>query len=261
MSRTSSPAAVIVIPVYNHERAISAVVHAAQRLDLPLLVVDDGSRDGTAAALQRLAGIVRLRHAHNLGKGAALRTGLHAAERAGADWAIALDGDGQHDPADVPRLLEAIVTAEAHGQRPLIVGCRHAMHAAAAPWTSRFGRTFSNFWVRAAGGPRLSDTQSGLRAYPLPETLQLGIQAGHYQFELEVLVRAARRGLPIYEVPVSVTYHPPGGRVSHFRPWVDFGRNSLLFARLITTRLLTPRRRSGARGAPRSPAPHDGAAA
>lgn len=233
--------AVIVIPVYNHARAIAAVVRAARQLQLPIVVVDDGSRDGTAAIVKQLPGIVRLRHPVNRGKGAALLTGLQAAASAGARWAIALDGDGQHDPADVPRLLAALAVAQRHGQRPLLVGCRQAMQAAAAPWTSRFGREFSNFWVQLAGGPRLCDTQSGLRAYPLPETLHLDIRSGHYQFELEALVKAQRLGLPIHELPVSVNYQPPGGRVSHFRPWIDFARNSLLFNRLIWARLLSRR--------------------
>jgi hypothetical protein len=107
----------------------------------------------------------------------------------------------------------------------------------AVPWTSRFGRGFSNFWVRCAGGPRLADTQSGFRLYPLPETLQLDVRARRYQFEVEVLVKARWQGLAFCETPVGVTYQPKGGRVSHFRPFVDFCRNSATFSRLITQRI------------------------
>jgi hypothetical protein len=109
------------------------------------------------------------------------------------------------------------------------------------PWTSRFGRGFSNFWVRAAGGGRLTDSQSGLRVYPLPETLQLGVRARRFQFEVEVLAKAGWRGLPVKEVPVSVDYHPGGQRISHFRPFVDFCRNTGTFTRLIFQRVVLPR--------------------
>jgi hypothetical protein len=113
------------------------------------------------------------------------------------------------------------------------------MEAEGVHWTSRFGRKFSNFWVWAAGGYRSSDSQSGFRIYPLPETLQLGIVADRYQFEVEVIVKARWKKLPLVEAPVTVRY-PPGQRVSHFRPFVDFMRNSTTFARLIVQRLFLP---------------------
>jgi hypothetical protein len=105
------------------------------------------------------------------------------------------------------------------------------------PWTSRFGRGFSNFWVRVSGGPVVSDSQSGFRLYPLPEVLQLGVTARRYQFEVEVLVRAQQAGIATIEAPVGVVYQPKGERVSHFRPWLDFWRNSVTFSRLIFIRI------------------------
>jgi hypothetical protein len=105
-----------------------------------------------------------------------------------------------------------------------------------APWTSRFGRGFSNFWIRRAGGPRVTDSQSGFRIYPLPEVLTLGVRAQRYQFEIEVLVKAAWADLPVIEAPVNVRYFG-AERVSHFRPFVDFCRNTGTFARLITRRV------------------------
>jgi hypothetical protein len=106
------------------------------------------------------------------------------------------------------------------------------------PWTSRFGRGFSNFWVRMAGGPVLSDTQSGMRIYPLPEAANLGVRARRFQFEVEILVRARRAGIPVVETPVRVSYTPGMKRVSHFRPFVDFCRNSATFTRLIFQRIV-----------------------
>jgi hypothetical protein len=110
------------------------------------------------------------------------------------------------------------------------------------PWTSRFGRKFSNFWVRVSGGPAILDSQSGMRIYPLPEALNLGTKARRFQFEVEILVQAKRKGLPVIEAPVRVNYNPNGSRISHFRPFVDFLRNSSTFTRLIFTRIFKPRK-------------------
>lgn len=222
----------LLIPVYNHAEGIIPVIERARPLGLPIWVVDDGSTDGTEASLQRVAGITVLRHERNLGKGAAILTGL-AALQGKADWAVTLDADGQHDPQDVPSLLRAIP----QGVRAIVVGRREGMRGADVPWTSRFGRRFSNFWVRAAGGPALSDTQSGMRVYPLPESLGLDVKARRFQFEVEILVRARWRGIPVCEAPVGVSYAPGGGRVSHFRPFVDFCRNTETFSRLIFIRI------------------------
>ncbi len=163
---------VILIPVHNHPARLAEVLHGALRLGLPVLVVDDGSTDDTPAVLDGFPQIRRLRHPTNRGKGAALLTGF-AAAAADADWAITLDADGQHDPADIDKLMDAIPA----GERPLVVGCRAGMEGPNTPWTSRFGRGFSNFWIRCAGGHRSSDSQSGFRIYPLPEVLQLGCRA------------------------------------------------------------------------------------
>jgi len=121
----------------------------------------------------------------------------------------------------------------------LIVGARQGMDAVSGahiPWTSRFGRKFSNFWVRMSGGPILSDSQSGMRIYPLPESLNLDVQARRFQFEVEVLVKAKRRGISVVEVPVRVVYQVGAARISHFHPFVDFWRNAKTFTRLILTR-------------------------
>lgn len=230
----------IIIPVYNHPHHLQEVIEEAKDSGLPVYVVDDGSDDATAPLLDRTPGITLLRHRRNLGKGAALLTGMIAAHGDGYRWAVTLDGDGQHRPEDSRRLLVAV----SDGARCLVVGCRQGMaENANVPWSSRFGRQFSNFWVWAAGGPWLSDSQSGFRLYPLPETLSLNVQARRYQFEVEVLVRARRQGLAVRQAAVGVVYQPPGERVSHFRPGRDFWRNSVVFNRLIWDRLLRRERR------------------
>lgn len=238
----------VVIPVYNHGRTVAAVVRTALTLGLPVFVVDDGSTDGARAALEGIAGIHLLRHRTNRGKGAALLTAMRAAA-ATSEWAITLDADGQHHPPDAHRLMQAIPS----GVRPIVVGRRTLMQARGAPWTSRSGRSFSNFWVRVAGGPRMQDSQSGFRIYPLPEVLDLDVQARRYQFEVEVLVRAAWRHIPVIQVPVAVVYPAGVERISHFRPFVDFMRNAGTFTRLIFQRVLFERPGRMNRNGTRSP--------
>ena len=236
-TRTPQTFACAVIPVYNNEKTIAAVIRAAARHVDCVIVVDDGSTDGTPDAIRRTrADVVTL--ARNRGKGAALLTGFAAAAPT-CDWALTIDGDGQHRPADGRALLDA----PGHGQRVLVVGKRQGMTQEHVPWTSRFGRLFSNFWVWVSGGPWIADSQSGFRLYPLPEAMELGVRARQYQFEVEILVRARQSGIRTIEVPVSVVYQPRGVRVSHFRPWRDFLRNGATFSRLIFFRLFRLARR------------------
>ncbi len=224
--------AAVVIPVFNHQGQVAEVIQEARQLGLPIYVVDDGSTDTTPALLTGIQGITVLRHPVNRGKGAALLTGFAAAAPT-CDWALTIDADGQHRPEDGGALL-AIARG---GERLIVVGNRQGMGQENVPWTSRFGRSFSNFWVWAAGGPRLADSQSGFRLYPLPEAMQLGVRARGYQFEVEILVKARCSRIKTVEVPVQVVYQPKGERVSHFRPWRDFCRNSATFSRLIFARL------------------------
>lgn len=228
-----------IIPVFNHARTVAQVTRQAQALGYPVFVVDDGSTDDTPRRLAEIKGIHLLRHEKNQGKGAAIMTGFMAASDV-ADFAITIDADGQHYPEDALKLMDAIPG----GLRPIIVGARKGMTLADAPhipWTSRFGRKFSNFWVWVSGGPRLSDSQSGMRLYPLPEALSLPIRARRFQFEVEILVKAKQKGIPVMEVPVRVFYQTGDERISHFRPFVDFMRNSKTFTRLIFSRIFSPR--------------------
>jgi glycosyltransferase involved in cell wall biosynthesis len=226
-----------IIPVYNHTGTVAQVVKDAQALGFPIFVVDDGSTDNTYDQIKDIAGIQILRHQQNQGKGAAIMTGFAAAAVV-ADWAITMDADGQHYPQDAMGLIKAIPEKD----RPIIMGARTYKDGEHVPWTSRFGRKFSNFWVRTSGGPSISDSQSGFRIYPLPEALNLEIKARRFQFEVEILVQAKRKGIQIIEAPVRVNYNPNGERISHFRPFVDFLRNSSTFTRLIFTRIFPSRK-------------------
>jgi glycosyltransferase involved in cell wall biosynthesis len=224
----------IIIPVYNHGSQVADVIGKSKSLALPLFVVDDGSNDSTAQVLRAIEGITILHHPKNLGKGAAILTGFAAALENNCDWAITLDGDGQHNPEDIRQLLSVVNEDE----RCIVIGSRENMsNNKNVPWTSKFGRKFSNFWVWVSGGPLVTDSQCGFRMYPIPEALHLDTKARRYQFEVEILVKAQRSGIKTKEAPVGVIYQERGIRVSHFRPWRDFFRNSATFSRLILARI------------------------
>ena len=230
------PRLAAVIPVYNHAATLSAVVEEAARHVPLVLVVDDGSTPPVPlsdVAATAAKGAVRiLRHPENLGKGAALLTAFEELAAAGFEWAVTLDADGQHAPADLPRFVEAV---RRQIDPALWIGVRS--FGPEVPRSSRFGRAFSNFWVRLETGLNLRDTQSGFRAYPLCLLHALrSCGCRRYDFEIESLVRLARGRVPVREREVSVRY--PETRVSHFGRFRDNLRLSLLHARLVARRLL-----------------------
>ena len=207
-----------VIPTYNNGGTVADVVRGVLRQGLPVIVVDDGSADGTAGRLEGLD-IQILRHPVNRGKGRALRTGLEAARALGYRFALTIDADGQHDPADIPALVAAA------GERTLVVGSRN-IAAEGMPSGSTFANRFSNFWFTVQTGRRLSDTQTGYRVYPLEDLPSLRLLTARYEAELTLLVFSAWKNLRLVPVPVRVYY--PEDRVSHFRPFADFFRISVL---------------------------------
>jgi glycosyltransferase involved in cell wall biosynthesis len=220
----------VVVPAYQAAPTIDAVVRGAARHVSVVLVVNDGSVDGTGDAA-RVAGARVIDHPVNLGKAEALRTGLRCAYRAGFRDAVTLDADGQHDPDDIPALVAA---ATAH-PGALVVGTRD-MSGPSVPRSSRFGRWLTNLWVRIDGGVDVGDAQSGFRVYPVPEILGLGLQGGRFEFEMEVIVRAGWTRMPVISVPIAVRYDPDRG--SHFDPWLDNARISMVFAYLLVLRLV-----------------------
>ncbi len=210
----------VAIPVFNHARTVGEVVRGSRAWAHTVLVCDDGSTDDSGAQAQA-AGAELLTHPVNRGKGAALRTLLAEASRRGFRYVICLDADGQHYPTDIPKLVDAVK------QQPgsIVIGARDLI-AAQAPPSSEFGRKFSNFWIWLEGGQSLEDTQSGFRAYPLPETLALMGSRNRYDFEVEVLLRAAWAGVPLASTKIDVLY--PENRITHYRQFADNARTSIL---------------------------------
>lgn len=219
--------ALIVIPTYNNRGTLRAVVERALATGLRVLVVNDGSDDGGPGTLEGLA-IKRIDLYPNQGKGVAIATAAHWAAGHGFTHIITIDADGQHDPAEAPRFLEKIY------EKPwaIIVGERR-MEDSGAPGSSRFGRQFSNFWLKVATGVSLGDSQSGFRAYPVAALRALPCSGRRYEFEVEILVRVAWAGLALENVPISVRYEPPDRRVSHFRPFMDNMRISKIYSRAV----------------------------
>jgi len=197
------------IPALDCAATITEVVEGCrERLDC-VLVVDDGSRDVTAEKA-RSAGAEVFSHGENLGKGMALRSGLHVLSERGFTHAVSLDGDGQHLPEEIPRL-----TAESiEHPGALVLGVRPADREVAA--LNRFGNDFANLWVRIATGRVFDDTQCGLRVYPIAATLALSPTGRRFDFETEILIRAVRAGLEIRSVAVQVHNPPPELRHSHY---------------------------------------------
>jgi len=209
------PDVAAVVPAFRAAASVAAVVAGARRYCARVVVVDDGSDDETATRAAG-AGAEVLRHPANAGKGAALRTGLRALEAAGVPRALTLDADGQHLPEQIPALLAA---SDASPQA-IVVGVRRKTGHEIAR-ANRFGNWIADRLLTLIAGRPLPDTQSGFRVYPVLDTLALGAEGARYEYETEVLLRAARRGMPVVGVPVDVHYPPVAQRVSHYRPWRD----------------------------------------
>lgn len=235
----------VVIPTYNNGRTIGHVVEETLAQCDDVIVVDDGSTDGTQKVLEGMAnalqhegeprqGVTLVTLPKNQGKGMALKQGFKRALDMGFAYAITLDGDGQHFPEDIATLLKA---NQAH-PGALIVGKRIEVEenkpsATAAEESrqrkgSRFANRFSNFWFWVQTGRWLDDTQTGYRLYPLHRLYGLSLLTARYEAELELLVMASWHGVELVQTPVKVYYPPQEERVSHFRPGMDFLRISVL---------------------------------
>ena len=214
----------VLLPTYNNAGTICSVMDGILLYTNDLIVVNDGSTDDTAKLLAAYPTVKILGYEKNRGKGYALRQGFKAARAAGFTHAISIDADGQHYPSDLPLFFEAM---QMHPQA-LVIGARNLGNTDNVPGKSSFGNRFSNFWFKLFTGIKAPDTQSGYRLYPLVELEKMRWYTVKYEFEVEVIVRAAWAGIPILSVPIQVYYPPAEERVSHFRPFKDFSRISVL---------------------------------
>jgi glycosyltransferase involved in cell wall biosynthesis len=219
-----------VIPAFNEAATIRDVVERALRQVARVIVVDDGSCDGTSAALGELP-VTVLRNERNRGKAHSLMRGMEEAFRHGAIAVVTLDGDGQHAPEEIPRLL-SVLRAD---PRSIAIGSR--LHDAPnIPLDRYLANRFANFWIGWAAGQRIDDSQSGFRVYSeaawrevLPRCCGVG-----FVFESEVLIEAGRAGFRLLAVPIPAVYSGHARR-SHFRPVLDIAR----ITRMVAWKLLS----------------------
>jgi uncharacterized protein (DUF2062 family) len=229
---------VVVAPSHNNAQTLADVVRRVRALDLPLIVVNDGSTDDTATILAALsgadAGVIVVTHPRNRGKAAALMTGFAAATDAGYTHAVTIDTDGQLDPEQIPSLL-SLARRTPHA---LVIGQRDE-NTEGYPSKNRLGRRVSNLFVWMQCGVRVADSQCGFRVYPLDFLREVRCHAGRYGFETEVITRAGWAGRPIVGATVRCHYFPKGKAVSHFRPFLDSFRGVPMHFRLML-RALSP---------------------
>lgn len=218
----------VIIPTYNNSTTLVQVIEDVRRYTDNILVVNDGSTDATDQILQGRKNLLYISYNRNMGKGWALRQGFKKAVALGYRYAITIDSDGQHFAKDLPLFLEKIK------EEPdsVVMGARN-MNQSSVPGKSSFGNKFSNFWFKLETGVNMPDTQTGYRLYPIEKLQQMKFFTKKYEFEIEVLVRAAWQNIPIHAVPISVYYAPKEERVSHFRPFKDFFRISVLNSLLV----------------------------
>ena len=229
-SGAAHPGVWVVIPAYNEIASIRDIVDRTLTILPRVIVVDDGSDEALEGVLSGVPATV-LRNRTNCGKAAALVRGFAHALEHGAIAVVALDGDGQHRPEDIPRLIEA---ARQH-PRHIVIGAR-LIGFENAPKSRRRANRIANFWIGWAAGHHIVDSQCGFRLYPAE--LLTSVHAAHdrahgFVFESEILIAAARKGFRTTPVVIEALY-PRAARPSHFAPVRDIVR----ITRMVAWRLL-----------------------
>ncbi len=221
----------VLVPTYNNAPTLDGILRGVLKQTSDVIVVNDGSTDGTQGILDRFPAVTQLRHTANYGKGAALRAGLKLAVKLGYTHAISLDSDGQHRSEDLSKFIDALQASP----EALVIGNRN-LKGTGPQFKSRLLRLNSNFWTWLAAGRRIQDSQSGFRAYPLHAVSTLSLATMKYDFESEVLIKLCWKGTPIIHVPIEVLYHTKSP--SHFRHVRDSALVIRLTCRLMVRRFL-----------------------
>lgn len=232
----------VCIPTYNNSGSIVEVItDALEKSIMNILVIDDGSSTPVIDLIKLDSSLMaqlghRLnvhRFNRNLGKGAAIQQAFKLALSQGYTHIITMDGDAQHKASDLHAMLDSILT----NPWALIIGKRK-LDGEHVPNSSKFGRAFSNFWVKYQTNETIEDSQSGFRAYPIFYVQHLKFYTKKYDFEIEVLIRLLWKKVNVIEVPIDVYYPPPEERVSHFDKFRDNVKISLLNTVLVVLSLL-----------------------
>lgn len=209
----------VLVPAYNEAKNIGRVIDGVKPFGLPVLVVDDKSKDETAKVAKEHGAIV-ISHEKNLGKGGGIRTGFAYASKEGYDAVIMLDGDGQHDPAEIRNFLECPQLEEAD----IILGSR-AHDRKDMPFMRKFSNFFSSRIISRLAGQKITDTHSGYRLIKTKSFDRLTFETSRFEMESEMLLDASLKGMKIVEVAISTIY---GDEVSKINVW----RDTYLFLKL-----------------------------
>jgi glycosyltransferase involved in cell wall biosynthesis len=205
-----NPRRIAVIPCLNEAQFIRNIVTRARRYGDEVIVVDDGSTDNTALAASG-AGATVIAHKSRQGAGAATRTAFEAAKTFEADVLVTLDGDGQHNPDEIPQILDPIIRGEAD----LVIGSRFLNpHLEDVPRYRKFGIDVITWLYNIGSQTKVTDSQSGFRAYSRRLVEGINITEDGFGFSVQVLIQARKKGFVITEVPVSCIYHADGSTIN-----------------------------------------------
>lgn len=220
---------ILLIPAFNAQGTLAGVLQSLREYSLPILVVNDGSVDATAEVARSAGPLEVLNHPRNRGKGAALLTGMKAAQERGFEQVLTLDADGQHPVESIP----AFVSKCSDHPDAILVGNRFADPSIRRmPHIRRLSNGFSSRLISWAARTRIPDAQCGMRVYPIEKTLDLSLESEGYALESEVLVKAGRRGIPVVNVPIACHY-PEGTSTSGYRAFVDSWRIAKIVIRSL----------------------------
>ena len=197
----NKPKIVAAIPCFNEERCIGSVVVKAKKYVDKVVVIDDGSSDATAEVAAG-AGAVVYQHGQNRGYGAAIRTALEKGRQLGADILVILDGDGQHDPKDIPNLVKPLLSNEAD----IVIGSRFMGEGKRPPFHRRVGQRVLTVFTNVGSGQKVSDSQSGFRAYSSEALKKLNLTEDGMSVSSEIQFAIKKSGLRVIEVPINVSY-------------------------------------------------------
>jgi UDP-N-acetylglucosamine---dolichyl-phosphate N-acetylglucosaminyltransferase len=221
----------IVIPVFNESRVIKEVISEVQQAGYKnLIIVDDGSGDDTYSVANTVLDVIVLRHRVNRGKGAAIKTGISAADICGAEVIVTIDGDGQHDPFDIQRLIKPI-TEDGYD---VALGTR-MLHSDGMPLLKIIANKIGNFCTLMLYGILVSDSQSGFRAYSRYAAGIIDTKADKYEYDSKVIREINYNRLRFIEVPIKVRYTEYSMAKKHKQGFVN-GMKTL--ARMIWDKLI-----------------------
>jgi len=205
---------VALIPAFNEAARVADVVNRALPQVSEVVVIDDGSTDGTASVAQA-AGAQVIQHGHNRGKGAAIVTALDYFNKSGAEFAVLLDADGQHDPAEIPKLVAAATESGAS----IVVGTRMS-HTREMPLVRKWTNRFTSWATGKLARQPVPDSQCGYRLVRRSVLKDLKLETSRFETETEMLIQAGRAGHKIASIPIRTIYGDEA-RASHIRPWRD----------------------------------------